>query len=591
MIWKDTFASLDATRFGTSVAGNGTVGVADGRCITTTNTATDAAILYVQEPVDTSHYGVYTVRARPVAASSGQANYLLAVMNGTPEVSGWTTFSPKRMIFAYKNASNAMVLAYHNAAGTLYYWIPGTASWSTAATGSGFGPTAEGQDVTVNLLVDPAGPRWCFEVYDGSETYTLTRTTWVAFSATRSGTPYIFCGDPLTDYAATTLAIDYVSWQSSPSAEIGFYNGKSTSPGYRIARVFTLDRRRFYRYERDALFSAPSGATDVKDPYPVYVGATLYVFYSALYSGEWRIGYCTSDDDGATLVDRGTIITKAGSGWRQVGTAFPCAYHDGSTWHIYCRGVDAAGVASVGYLYGSSLASLTEGDNPIITKVAGSTWRENWAVATDVLVKGSTVFLLVAGGVGTGDTYKSQSGWMSSASFGGPFTELPGNPKHAATLAFTTLSGAEAAGQVELSVTSTAPFSVGMPVILGDASKAETNRVVSIGAGVINVAHPIKNTYSAGARIGTYDSRTTGCLEGNLTSAIATCSYVTTYLQESTGWFIGNVFDPSLSPPLAMGSTWDTISAENIRVTYTEPGLAQASVFGPINALGRRLIA
>jgi len=590
MSWRDDFddASLDSTKFGTSVAGDGAVAESGGTVNVTMGAAdANAAIAYLKDALVTANTFAYTIRHKIDGTPSG-AVHLMSLYDGTPAVAAVATVNPLlKLIVSYNSIGGGLQVSYKDTAGTWQYWT-GT-GWSTSATYFAINP-AYWLDVTLIIK----NGKFRVSIRSRGDTKSYAETTYVNFTSLQSYTTLrAFWGEIYTNaYYCTSMKSEYCIFSNETPIQ-AYYNGASTSSAsdYKIGRAFSLDGG--YKYFRNptttlALIGALTGESLVKDPFIIFTDGTYYLFYSALrnadpYNGKWRIRYATSADQ-ETWTDQGYITTPGGGGaYDEKGHRFPVVTYDInlSLWKMYVGGQNASDLITVGYFYGASLAALTNyAGNPVINIGAGGTWNDNGLLPIGIFSDGSTVSLYILGLKAS--TAKWQGGLWTSTNWTS-WTPDGGNPIVARDVSKQTTASNALIGAITLTVGDSTIFSNDDPIIIGDASNVHTNRVLSKADSThITLYYPCPTAYTAPTVWG-YNAGSVGIEGLDLTNfpndALGVTFQASALLYETSSWWhysAGWAYDPTKTPPLTLGVGWDAASSENLKwihipFTFTPP--------------------
>jgi len=585
MSWRDDFddASLDSVKFGTSVAGDGAVAESGGTVNITMGAATaNGALVYLKDAIVSNADYVYTVRHKVDGSILSGLN-LFSIQDGTPAVDTSANNHAKKKIRVWIDvASGKLLVGYRNTAGTWYYWT-GTA-WSTSYGGIVVISSAYWFDVS--FIVRNA--KWRISISAFGDTKSLVETPWIAFSALEAYTTlYAFWGDNFNDgWSVTSMKTQYCIYSNETKIS-AYYNGGNDpmSTVYKIGKAISYNGGTKYFRDSDlAIISALAGESYVKDPFVTFIGGTYYLFYSAFITAtsKWRIRYATSSDQ-ETWTDQGYITTPGGGGaYDEKGHCFPVVTYDInlSLWKMYVGGQNASNLITVGYFYGASLASLTNyASNPVITVGAGGAWNDAGLLPVAITGSGATISLHVLGLKAS--TAKWQGGVWTSTDWIA-WTPSGSNPIIARDVSKQTSASTTSAGGITLTVADSTIFANDDPIIIGNASVVQTNRVLSKADSThITLYYP--TIAATTPTVSAYNWGSVG-IEGldpaNFPNdALGVTFQTQALLCETPAWWhysAGWAYDPAKTPPLTLGVGWDAASSENLKwihngITLEEP--------------------
>ena len=585
MSWRDDFddASLDSIKFGTSVAGDGAVAESGGTVNITMGAAVaNAALVYLKDALVTSNTFAYTIRHKVDGTLSGNI-YPLVLFNGTPACGTAAVVNPNVKLLVGYGASG-LFIAYKDTAGTWQYWNQSTGAWSATAT---YVTLNIAYWFEVTLLVKNG--KFRISVRSQGDTKSVAETLYLNFTSLQAYTTLrIYWGDAYTDYYyCTSMKSEYCIFSNETPIQ-AYYNGASTSAA-KIGRAFSLDGG--YKYFRNptttlALIGALTGESLVKDPFIIFTDGTYYLFYSALrnadpYNGKWRIRYATSSDQ-ETWTDQGYITTPGGVGtYDEKGHRFPVVTFDtGGQWRMYVGGQNGSDLITIGYFYGASLGSLTNyASNPVINVGADGAWNDAGLLPVAITGSGATISLHVLGLKAS--TAKWQGGVWTSTDWIA-WTPSGSNPIIARDVSKQTSASTTSAGDITLTVADSTIFANDDPIIIGNASVVQTNRVLSKADSThITLYYP--TIAATTPTVSAYNWGSVG-IEGldpaNFPNdALGVTFQTQALLCETTAWWhysAGWAYDPAKTPPLTLGVGWDAASSENLKwihngITLEEP--------------------
>lgn len=606
MSWRDDFdnASLDASKFGTSVAGDGAFSESGTLLSFTEGAATaNAGIAYIKDPVSGDMLISQKINMDG-SIDAGQACYLLSFYDGTPAVNTWANWNGARKIFCFINNNSGtyqLQIAYKNSAGTVYYWNQTTKAWSTTASAV-IASAANARELIITCIFRNGSFRYV--ITDGSGTKDIANTTYVALSGIQAYTTlYAFWGDPLTDYAyCTSLKTDWVKFSNS-SITWAFYNGGTDTNAYSIGRVLSFDGGlTFFRDPVTALISALAGENAVKNPSVVEVGGTQYMFYAARITAtsKWRTRLATSTDYFEINTDQGYAAQEGGAGsWNEKGTIFTTVFYvTGQGWFAYATGIDASDIGTIGLFTSGDPTATWDADagNPILSL---PDWVDTSIYAQDILYESGTVKLWINGYDSTVPRWKlglyiiTPNEWDTlNADARNPISYPPSAVK-------TTLSAQANAGATSLTVTSSSGFSVLSPIAIGGV--LELNRIASVIDGThLALVYPLTATQVNGSVVSQVDYGDPGLPEIRGAYAFATLIHLTKTSSdlEISGYLTksGNTFSIDLAntPVITLGDNWDTVSAENMKLVDTAITISYAlsvNNLSHVNSLGAGVLS
>lgn len=578
--WLDTFGdgSLDTAKFTTALAGTGSVTETGGQLVVNNPSTGNPAVVYLTSTYKVLESGVYQeyeIKCTPTSVASTGAVWMLGVRDGTSALTGLAATVNANLDIACRFDDNdACFFEYVNTSAQTLYWNQVTGAWSTTYTAgqSNFGGTTQGVTFIVRLLTRADG-YWCLVLLNGAGTKEIAHSDWVAWTSVRSegGDRLAWFGSPYTDSWDGVLTLEYFEFtETDEEPAEAWYNGTNdTGTLYKIGKSYSIDPdlNKWNRASYTYVFGPPSGYTLAKDPYPIDVAGTRYLFYAALHTAttKWRIGYATATAAFLeTWSDQGIILSESGAGERANGHSFPAAYHDGSAWHLYSVAHDGSDVYRIYYATHASLGSLGS-IAKIIDVGAGGSFSDGSVAVAKFRTDGTNHKIYGSGYDGA----KWQGALWESTSLGSGWAEAASQPEIARVSGdSTTLSGAEAAGQTDWSVTSTTIGAADRLIAIGDTSGTdrELNRIKTVGA-TFAMWSPAQFSYASGATVhrphqGSIYFAETGYQEAILTmfqGPVPLLEYMVRATEVAGTWVISEVI------PLALGSNWDTTSTENMR--------------------------
>lgn len=616
MTWTDDFndGSLDAAKFGTSVAGGTTV--TEGTDYLTVDEGTAASyagIVYLKTKLDPSKGEVFIHKVKGLNMETGAGiSYLLGILNKAtaPAVDSNTAFNPNLRFYCYQLQSGAIYMIYINTAGTAYWWN-GTA-WSTT-TAPAFVGSLDTWYV-IQLVHDTS--RWKFVLLSGDGAKELTNTDWVNFSTLKTPITdglWVFWGDPYTNYYYGDTVSDFFRYGDAPGI-VGYFNGRAAGGGadYRIGRAISYDGG--MTFSRDPVtavvektaFQADENVAHVKDPYVVLDGDTYYL-WCAHYStstGKYSIS-CFTSSDGMTWTRSGTaakVVAGSAGAPDENGCSFPVVVKDSNssdpdkTWKIYYAGVDAAGTMTICLAYANGpteTAYVKYAGNPVLNVGATGSFDDEVVIPTDILTDGTTLRLYYGGGYPSaankwniGEAISQD--WLTwQRAQTTPILES----RSAVTIGITTLT----AGTRTAAVGSTAAFVAKECVVLvsADESTVQLARIESIDSGTqATLSYPAGATFSGGKMKSLYFGSVSPAKIEKVGSLYRMWPVAFQHKDgpgftlEVTGYAEGSshnafAYDLTHVPALPLGQSWDTQSAENFR------GIGVPVSFNPANPIGR----
>lgn len=576
MSWRDDFddASLDSTKFGTSVAGDGAVAEASGTVNITMGAATaNAALVYLKDALVPANTFAYTIRVKQDGTINGN-NLLLAVCDGVPSARAYDANLNRIQVYYYPTGDSLRISYRKVTTGTWYNWGGANKIWTTSAVDAA---TGVGQQYLIDVSILSVGGQFRISIQAFGGTKSIVETDWINFSDLYAYTTlYWYWGDPWKDYNySTSMKAEFVRFDNE-TLITGFYDGQDGTV-YAIGRCISFDGGYFYfRDPITAVLAALAGESNVYIPYTISQGGTLHMFYTVLrsgdpYNGMYQIRYATSTDDGKTYTDQGYITTPGAEGTDyEKGHYGCCVTYDttSSRWKMYVGLMDASSVIMVGYMTADAPEGpwTLYGTGRIIEIGGAGAWNDKWMYPQDIDVVAGVLKLYV-GGL-RDSTSKWQMGLYTSTDW---ITLTPdeGNPVIARNASNQTSASNVTAGGVTLTVTSSAIFTVDDPVAIGDGTNRHTNRILSIGDGThITLYYPSPHAYTT-PTVSLLNWGSVGADGVNGTVCFATSHQMTTQIMETTSrweYSAGTwLYKPLKSPPFPIGSGWDSIAAESFR--------------------------
>lgn len=293
----------------------------------------------------------------------------------------------------------------------------------------------------------------------------------------------------------STVTVDHAGLAIQPSSEepvLGWaaYNGASSGSDYHINLATTSDFVRWKKVRR--IISAGSGWEDklVKDAHLVKItGGNYYLFYAGQDTATttFQIGLATSSD-GVTWTKHplNPILTVGGAGaWDEDHVAFPFVIFDSTAevakrWKMWFHGASVAAPDrdKVGYAYSSDGVTWTKyASNPVLDVGGGGAIDDEGCGAPSVYRTSASDWTMFY------EARPSLANPQGSTIARVTFSDPEGTyTKHGTVLSPATglqnLTANTAAGSTTVTVTSSAGFSVGEPVLLRDSTQAYQETVV-----------------------------------------------------------------------------------------------------------------
>ena len=608
MSWVDDFndSSLDATKFGTSVAGSGSVTEGTDYLTVATGAAADAAIVYLQNKLDQTTSEFFIHKWKATVVPSGMNVYPFEVMQKTtaPAVGAVATINPAlRILVNQSGSTGAITIAYFNSSSVFMYWTGST--WSTTNS-----PLAGVVGTNYIVLFVHTAAQWKIVVMTGDGGTELAHTDWVNFSALAS--PYdqlwVFWGEVYTDVYYGTLVSDWFKFGNEAILE-AWYNGqKPADQVYSIGRAISYNSGLdFVKEPKTAIldktpFQSGEHVSHVKDAYVVKDGSTYYLWCSHYdtVAGKFSIS-CFTSSDGITWTRSGTaakIAPGSGSDPDVGGCIFPVVVKDlnepnsSRRWKIYYAGMNAAGNYQICLAFAAAPTDTTYtkyGSNPILALGSAGAFDDTHILPGDLVADGSTLRLFYGGYGSVSVHYQggeaTSTDWLSWA-------KVQTTPVLASRTSGATTITTLASGAITAVVAATAPFSAKEAIILidsgGTAANVQPNRVEKINSGTgYDNTYPAARSYTSGKLKSLYfggvfprSVRKVGSAWNMFPSTFCfndTNVFQTELLGRATGtahdaW----TYDLLNAPVLPFGIVWDAWSAENLAlatppVSFTPP--------------------
>jgi hypothetical protein len=520
-VWHEHFAdaSLDASRFGSAVAGTGTVVEAGTRLTLTLPTVDSAAIAYLLRNVDPAEAAVYVQKVRLSAVSSGGAAAFLSVLDKATAPTPTTSalWNPAQRINCFQVDAGGIAFGYAPTSGADKYW--NGSAWTTS-----YAPAVT---LTTNrwviLVFIHTATAWKYVLLDGSGSVELAHTDWVAWADVKASTTlWAWWGGPYTDYYTATLDADFFRF-GNEALQAAFYNGQASNgsayQGPRIGRAISLDGGRlFVRDPADAPvvsaanFPGGESVTDVVWPWCVLDGSTYYLWAitKTAATGFTKL-WCLTSDDGITWTrsgDAAKLTIGAAGQFDAVSLAFATVYKDETDadpdlrWKIYYGGIAADGKVRLGLATCAAPtdASYTKyGSNPILDVGGAEAFDEQDLVNFCIVPDGPILRMFYGGSDAATGHYQvgeaTSEDWLA-------WTKLQVDPILARRSTIGTDITTAASGATAIVVTDTSLFVADEWVILVDAETAtlfQLNRVESIETGTgITLVSPLEHAFTGG---------------------------------------------------------------------------------------------
>lgn len=390
---------------------------------------------------------------------------------------------------------------------------------------------------------------------------------------------------------------------------VAFYNGQNGS-GYSIGRAVSANANcagGFVRSPSTPVLTAGPGAYDAQgvfQPSAIQRPSDSYMLYTSYPGGVGHtISVATSTNQGATWTKYGgNPVLAASLPWE--GTALdgvPTFLYDATDPNPAYRyklwyGTSASGQIPnpIGYAYSANGLNWTKRATPALTNgVAGSpdsNFMGPGAIWKDESTSPATYYLYYYC-TGPADAYGSP--WNSCYAtttdpLNGVYTKAITNPTLRHNGVRTTTTALVSAGATTLPVLTTAAFTVGEYVMVGNCSVGVSNvthaKILSKTATLLGIDHAVLATYTAGSAVRSVLSEAVGpsmiWQDGGLFRMLAVpfssfgdCGY----LLEDGAFFTGtSPADPSWAPDWpnslflqSTPGTWDRDSRENPRIMWT----------------------
>lgn len=214
--WTDEFddSSLDATRWGTSTVGSGSVSESGGVVTIDAPATADGAVLYWKPDVaDADTVQVYEAQVSVTGVSN--IVWMLGVFDTLDHLTGANTaVNPDYRIAVLYAAGSGIRIQYVDATATAQYWNGST--W-TSSLSHVYPGGAEDTVYVLRLNVRPG--QWSVEILNSDKTAVIAATSWVDFIDLNSYTSlHVTHGEPYSSHYDGTVTLSSASYYSAATA-------------------------------------------------------------------------------------------------------------------------------------------------------------------------------------------------------------------------------------------------------------------------------------------------------------------------------------------------------------------------------------
>lgn len=228
----------------------------------------------------------------------------------------------------------------------------------------------------------------------------------------------------------------------------------------------------------------------VKDPWLIHDGSQYIVYYSGYNGTSYQIGRATASAHTGTWTKYGSnpvIALGSGGSFDDAGTLFPTLLYEpwdsGREWKMW-YGANDGSTHRIGYAYSSDGLSWTKFGQVLDVGSSGA-WDDVGVVPAAVHKDGATYYLFFGGRQSATAPVYWQGGVATFTDPEGVYTKSASNPILLARFndagVFQTLTADTTSGSAIVTMTSTAAFSVGEPVVIADGnSETDQHNVASI---------------------------------------------------------------------------------------------------------------
>lgn len=291
------------------------------------------------------------------------------------------------------------------------------------------------------------------------------------------------------------------------------YNGQNEGvSAHRLGLAFSHDGYYFQKSGLNPIIPLGAGGTfdDVQHAQPCLlrtVNNYIYIYYSAYDGANYTIGMSYSQDGGNTWTKYGQVLALGSGGtWDDNQVQIPFVIEEPDEpdttqrFKMWYTGNDGS-TAQLGYAYSADGFTWTKyASNPVIPVGGGGAWDAAWVTGTSPVYKEGSTYNIFYMGFPSGMATSS----VGIATFTDPkstYTKFGGNPVLSPkTSATQNLTANLTAGNVVVTVASTAAFEVNESVILQSTASVtndEVNRIKSIDSGTqLTLWNPVVNSYT-----------------------------------------------------------------------------------------------
>ena len=406
----------------------------------------------------------------------------------------------------------------------------------------------------------------------------------------------------IRNYLARKYALNSVV--SDPYYSL-FYNGTNASgTNYSIGAAISTDAKIWTKVPFPVLLTGTGETATVKDPHVLKVGSIYYLYYSgtSVDGSAFHISLATSTDGYLFTKSGSNPVLSAGAGWESSWVRFPFVIYDtqesNSTkrWKMWYSGSNGT-TEQIGYAYSANGVTWTKSvSNPLILVGGVGTWDHlNVLLPSVVYVSGGTSYCFYSGNDLTTNPQDFKVGVATFTTPEGTYTKSGSNPLLSPNNAVQSLTSNTLNGTAIVKVTNTSLYHVGEPCLLKD------NTSTQVDVYILSVDSSTQMTLTANV---TRDWTTTNSTQiisyyagsvspksvlpfgnGYVMYGAAFQQYSGAPFSErsfaATATTLGGpwTYDYTRGFVLPLGSTWDTLSAENPSVIrsggYAGTGLLQ----------------
>lgn len=262
---------------------------------------------------------------------------------------------------------------------------------------------------------------------------------------------------------------------------VGIYNGSTDGSTYAIGAITRTDGVWTVDAGNPVLQKGANTTWDdatVKDPYLIWDGTQYVMYYAGLDGTNYRIGRATASSVGGPwtkYASNPVLNLGSGGAFDDAGLIFPTVLYDVDAtpkWKMWYGAGDGSN-HTIGYAYSSDGLSWTK-HGQVIGLGSGGSWNDERVIPGGIVRVGSTYYLFAAGAQNPSGNSRWQTGVWTFTDPTGTYTPSASNPiltaRYNTSGTSQALTANTSSGSAVVTVTSTAAWNVGEPMVLDDGN-------------------------------------------------------------------------------------------------------------------------